>query len=319
MVKYLTSLNADLSPAYFESCLNAVKNDNIEMVKYFDSLDDSLVKEHGELIAQASFKLNFEIVCFLAEKYPDCTLNFNLALINACNKGSLSMATLLISYGASPICNNNEPILQAILSDRFELVHHLLSVGATIPHLFNEICLKGSQEMVIYLLRLKNIDLFESDRLLKSAAIQGYLEVIKEIVSREDQGKLRLSNALKYAAKHGKIPCIKYILSLGIDCTLNNNIVIARAARYGTLDTIQLLLSHGGCPKVAEEYFNPIYILDNSEVRHKNAPNHITPDMGFLLPKIFPRYFLETQITPMDYLANCPEWQKIYVLPFLGR
>jgi ankyrin repeat protein len=137
------------------------------------------------------------------------------------------------------------------------------------------------------------------------ASKNGHLKVVKLLIEHGADVTAGGNSAIQNASRYGYLEVVKVLIEHGADVTAGGNSAIRNASRYGHLKVVKVLIRHGATPKYLLE--RELSDLFGSP---KKAVLELPQSMKSALPLLLHRMFNKTRTTPMQYIRQCPDWQK---------
>jgi ankyrin repeat protein len=177
-----------------EALLIAAERGYLDILEYLVSKDVNIYTNDGEVLTNAIFKNQLEIVKYLIltdeNTHRKSMVNFqnDLPIIKAVKAGNLEMIEYLISKGANLRTTNDHAIIVASMHNNLDVFRYLVKKGLN-PRVNDDRPLKvaskyGCLDIVDYLLDLNaNIRVINVGGLLRSAIIQEHYKLIELLLS----------------------------------------------------------------------------------------------------------------------------------------
>ena len=234
-----TKEDKDCRYKHAELLANAVKEEEIDLVKY--SLNNgAIVNQYNNApLRQAVVRGNLDIIKFLIERGADTTNNIvqysynpetvkflmeqgadihqnnGEALTIASASGNLNVVKYLIENGINVKTEGRYALIMAISKKHLNVVKYLLEKEAPIHRVGGGVLgaasSEGNLEVIKYLLENGANIHIENDYALKIASSNGYLEIVKYLIQH---GSGNISKALKKAEKNNHTNIVKYLQRL---------------------------------------------------------------------------------------------------------
>ena len=254
-----------------DKLLNAVKNDELDLVKYLVSQGADVTANDNEAIISAAEGNHLAIVKYLVSKGADVTADDNEVLLHAVANENLALVKYLVSQGADVTAQNNAAIIDATEYKNLDIVKYLVSQGATQDikdeYLINAIIYEDIQ--LIKILVSQGVDIHKYDILIYAIESEN-LEILKYLVSQGLDVTANDNKAIIRAAEDNNLDLVKYLVSQGADVTAQNNKAIKDAIKYNNLDIMEFLVSKGASidiDKIEQYQYNDLII---NTIRNNN-------------------------------------------------
>ncbi len=112
----------------------------------------------------------------------------------------------------------------------------------------------GYMDVVKYLVSVGTDDDCVNDFSMRWAAQQGRLDIVKYLVSAGADIHLDDDFVLSTSAFHGHLHIIQYLVSIGVDIHIKNDDALQTAAHNGDLNIVQYLIDQGSDIRINDDY-----------------------------------------------------------------
>ena len=213
--KLLTKTKEDKDCPYKHSELlkNAVKEEEIDLVKYALN-NGAIVNQYNNApLQQAAARGNLDIMKLLIERGADPT---NYILQHSCNSETVKF---LIKQGADIHQNNGAALTIAAANGKLNVVQYLIENGINVKT--------------------------EGKYALLMAISKKHLDVVKYLLEKEAPIHRNGGGVLGAASSEGNLEVIKYLLENGADIHTENDYALKIASKNGYLQIVKYLVEHG--------------------------------------------------------------------------
>ena len=93
---------------------------------------------------------------------------------------------------------------------------------------------------------------FQNNKALRTASINGHLEVVKYLVEKGED--FRDHHCMQWSAAYRHFKIVEYLIEKGADCTVNDNHVVQTACCYGDLDFVKYLIGKGADFRAGDDF-----------------------------------------------------------------
>jgi hypothetical protein len=263
---------------------------------------------------------------------------FKTVELNDAGESDTAIADLLLSKGAnlyysrSELYNNRTALLNCLSTGNFKLFKHISKKAKT--------TLPEDEFKDVVNSCVSQFTLISPN---KDSDITGFVSFLKEnghLISKENLNKelnqisLFGNSALNVmkifidlgadvngsgndlplinAVKEKQFNAAHVLIAYGAKLSNKHKGLVSELATNNDVPALRLLTSVGsGIPK---ELSNDDCLLLLEAKTWDDAVDQINPDDGELLLDILPRYYSELMTTPLEFMEDCPDWQKPYVL-----
>ncbi|KAJ3319018.1 hypothetical protein HDV06_006770 [Boothiomyces sp. JEL0866] len=191
------------------------------------------------------------IAKLLQENLVDPQSDKSIALRLAVHRGNLQVFQLLLNRGFDPSSNDNQAITDACAKGFIDIAKVLLNNPSVDPSdnsniALQKACLAGNTQIIKLLLDDARVDpSIKNNRIIRDLAKSGSIENIKLICNHAKVNPSDLDNeAIIVACKFGNFDAVSYFLKDGrVDPTARNNKALQLACKFGHRDIVALLLN----------------------------------------------------------------------------
>jgi len=173
------------------------------------------------------------------------------ALLESCQYGHTNLVKYLVTMGANIRTDDHYPLLLASKYGHYRLVKYLVNNGCDLrANHYAAFCSAsehGHLRIVNFFINIGKINV-EKRYALKSACINGHLNIVKSLVKNGANIRAYDDEALGESCKHGHLNIVMFLVEKGANVKANNNYAIRMAELYNHFDVRDYLYKHGGRP-----------------------------------------------------------------------